>query len=481
MSKAIERLMQIGRKSLDGREQLNYADYGIGLEHVPELITLAQRMTTEDDTLNDKEGYASVHAWRALAQLGDPRAIPALVELYGHDDDDCDWILGELGFLLAQFGETAMPALERLLAQRDYSIYARASAAEALQYIAEKSPELRARCVDIIARGLADFEQEEVDYNSLLAGALVSLSAVEQAPLLQCMFEKNCIDWSHMGDWEEVQIELGLLDKRSSPKPDFHLWGRNDAERAESKERQAMMELYLESRDEDEREEQYYRLRIELDGVSPAIWRQLELSSKTTLPELHRFLQAVMGWANCHDHEFIDQHGHIFVDQYSMPNAEDERRFIREELFTLSSLARAPGDSFFYRYDLGDNWRHTVTLEAMRPFMAIDSDLPVCVDGARNCPPEDCGGVPGYTHLLQILADPAHEQYQEKREWLGEDFDAELFTIEDTNVLLEMAAEEGDEDDDIPAPSAVGKNKNKKAQRKKQKQARKAQRKKKKR
>ena len=36
---------------------------------------------------------------------------------------------------------------------------------------------------------------------------------------------------------------------------------------------------------------------------------------------------------------------------------------------------------------------------------------PYCVDGAGTCPPEDCGGTPGYSHLKVILADPAHEEH----------------------------------------------------------------------
>ncbi|MFF2405959.1 hypothetical protein [Streptomyces sp. NPDC058092] len=41
------------------------------------------------------------------------------------------------------------------------------------------------------------------------------------------------------------------------------------------------------------------------------------------------------------------------------------------------------------------------------------------MDGAGACPPEDCGGAPGYSDLKVILADPAHEEHHAMLVWLG--------------------------------------------------------------
>ena len=50
-----------------------------------------------------------------------------------------------------------------------------------------------------------------------------------------------------------------------------------------------------------------------------------------------------------------------------------------------------------------------------------------CIDGRRACPPEDCGATWGYRELLEILADPAHPEHDERREWIGRPFDPEAF------------------------------------------------------
>jgi hypothetical protein len=48
-----------------------------------------------------------------------------------------------------------------------------------------------------------------------------------------------------------------------------------------------------------------YRVHVSLRRIEPSIWRRIELSSQTTLKQLHRILQIAMGWENYHLHEYI--------------------------------------------------------------------------------------------------------------------------------------------------------------------------------
>jgi hypothetical protein len=52
---------------------------------------------------------------------------------------------------------------------------------------------------------------------------------------------------------------------------------------------------------------------------------------------------------------------------------------------------------------------------------------PVCIDGERACPPEDCGGVDGYYRMLEILKDTSDPEHEEMKTWAGEDYDPEHF------------------------------------------------------
>ena len=86
----------------------------------------------------------------------------------------------------------------------------------------------------------------------------------------------------------------------------------------------------------------------------------------------------------------------------------------------------APGDHIVYEYDFGDSWTHDITLEAIEPRVK-GQRYPQCIAGARACPPEDCGGVPGYASLLQALLDPEHPDYKTLSEWVPEGWGPELF------------------------------------------------------
>jgi len=78
---------------------------------------------------------------------------------------------------------------------------------------------------------------------------------------------------------------------------------------------------------------------------------------------------------------------------------------------------KTPGDSMLYVYDFGGNWRHNVTLEKILP--ASGMVRPVCIAGERHCPPEDVGGVPGYTEFLEVIFEPGHEEYEHYVRWAG--------------------------------------------------------------
>jgi hypothetical protein len=52
---------------------------------------------------------------------------------------------------------------------------------------------------------------------------------------------------------------------------------------------------------------------------------------------------------------------------------------------------------------------------------------PLCLEGARACPPEDCGSVWGYGDFLEAIANPKHEEHKSMLEWVGGRFDPEGF------------------------------------------------------
>jgi hypothetical protein len=127
-----------------------------------------------------------------------------------------------------------------------------------------------------------------------------------------------------------------------------------------------------------------------------------------------------MGWTDSHIHQFAFK-----GQKYSDPKFQLGAGITDERKTRLSEVIFAVGNRFLYEYDFGDGWRHELRLEQLS--VQNDSFRPICVAGERTCPPEDCGGPVGFAELLAILGNPAHPEYNDRLEWLGEDFDPVCF------------------------------------------------------
>lgn len=169
-------------------------------------------------------------------------------------------------------------------------------------------------------------------------------------------------------------------------------------------------------------------LKVTLRDTKPPVWRRLLMQGGMTLGDLHQAIQVAMGWEDSHLHAF-DIDGRKYGDRHTGDEVEDERRL------TLNGLVKSGVSRFAYTYDFGDSWEHTVEIETTQPAVEAKS-YPACIAGKRKCPPEDCGGSWGYEHLLEVLADPAHPEYAEQREWFGDEFDPDAFTVETADAAL---------------------------------------------
>ncbi len=184
-----------------------------------------------------------------------------------------------------------------------------------------------------------------------------------------------------------------------------------------------------------------HQLRISLKGSKPPIWRQVQVPSDLPLDQLHNVIQITMGWQDCHLHEFeLRQAGRpgvlpssrSFLPQQALDYAAQGED---EGTVTIGEVCPRPKDKLAYIYDFGDYWVHEITVQKILPAEA-DISYPRCLKGKHACPPEDCGGLNGYYELLEILADPGHEQYAELAEWVGDDFDPAAFDAAEVELGL---------------------------------------------
>ncbi len=184
--------------------------------------------------------------------------------------------------------------------------------------------------------------------------------------------------------------------------------------------------------------EKVYQLKLSMKGITPQIWRRIQMPENYTFFDLHRAIQAAMDWDNYHLHEFempdsktgfperIGATDGDFENFYDGPLVPEKKAKI-SDYFTLGNKAA------LYRYDFGDNWQVKIRLEKILP-REEGVKYPVCTAGKRAAVPEDSGGVWGYLYKLEILEDPSHPEYEDVVEWMGEDFDPEYFDPEGVSL-----------------------------------------------
>jgi len=175
--------------------------------HIRELIRLA---TDELDDVEDESlaVWAPVHAWRCLGFLKAEAAVEPLLTLL--HNEEADWILEEIPWVLAMIGESAIAPASLYLASRKHGDWSRTATISALEYTAILHPELKETCIKKIGSQLADFQNNSDSLNGFLVSSLVELEATHKANLIERAYASGNVDDSICGNWPSVQIDMGL-------------------------------------------------------------------------------------------------------------------------------------------------------------------------------------------------------------------------------------------------------------------------------
>ncbi len=173
-----------------------------------------------------------------------------------------------------------------------------------------------------------------------------------------------------------------------------------------------------------------FQIKISLIGAKPPIWRRLLVTSSTDLSKLHDIIQIAMGWTDTHLHQFIANES-----RYGVPDPDWDDGTVPESGVRIGSLLKKPKDHIVYEYDFGDGWEHRLEVEKVLPFTP-ESIIPACIAGKNCCPPEDVGGVWGYSDFLEAYKDNEHTEHENMKKWIGGFFDPTEFDLDEINQVL---------------------------------------------
>jgi len=157
-------------------------------------------------------------------------------------------------------------------------------------------------------------------------------------------------------------------------------------------------------------------LRIELVDIEPLIWRRVAVPTSMNLKALHRVIQAAIGWLDYHLWEFTADGG-----KYGMllPDDPDWNERIEDAAKAkLSALLTTGVQEISYVYDMGDNWQHRIIVEKLNT-AEPGALYPRFLGGEKRCPPENCGGLPGYYEFLDDIASKDSKKRGAALKWYG--------------------------------------------------------------
>ncbi len=176
-----------------------------------------------------------------------------------------------------------------------------------------------------------------------------------------------------------------------------------------------------------------YQFLIKLLEVEPVVWRRIQVPPGYNFWDLHVAIQDSMGWQDYHTHHFAIRAKHK-REEVHIGIPDFGRTYELKEVYPgweilMIAYFNGLGIEARYEYDYGDGWEHSVKLEG---YMHREKGVkyPICIDGERACPPEDCGGPSRYNEYLNILSNPDAIDKAEAPDWL-ENWDPDAFRKED--------------------------------------------------
>ncbi len=215
-----ERLLPLLRRGnyFKGVNLPTASELELGAEDGPELLRMAVDPEF-DRTWHSVAVWGPVWAWFLIVELkpleGGPLLLGLLARLDSEDGDDA--AVSILPRVFGLIGPEIAPALTMVLRDESRGLGSRWAAASGLREIALAQPDTRREMVAILTAQLEEQTVRDVEVNGAIIDVLLELRAVESAPVMERAFAARRVSEDVTGNWEHVQVELGLKPRPERP------------------------------------------------------------------------------------------------------------------------------------------------------------------------------------------------------------------------------------------------------------------------
>jgi len=206
-SNPVKEILQLGEPE-DIDNWPDYLEYGFNKTHIQELIEFLSSSNDLWSYRDDKEAWAGVHAWRVLGQLKAKDAIEPLFNFLNLNNEE--WSHYEIPIVLEMIGPSVFETSKMFLKDPSKNVWARIIAAEAMTSIAQSYPKFREDSIHVFGEELKKYKTNDITLNSFVIYGLVNLQSHDYLEEMKEAFEARCVDEMTIGNWSDVQDELGL-------------------------------------------------------------------------------------------------------------------------------------------------------------------------------------------------------------------------------------------------------------------------------
>ncbi|CAA6816345.1 MAG: Unknown protein [uncultured Sulfurovum sp.] len=196
----------------------NYRKLGFNEANIDDLIEIAldkdMRFSDSDD---EKEMYYPCHAIQILGQLGTLKPFDALLKRIDDFVED-DYYTGAVAYYLRKIGSDKKKELITYFLNPYNEEGNRLLILEVLETFMKEKSSFNQELEEAL---IAYLNREDETYDLLNASVIfdvIDISGAKHIDLIRDVFEKKPVDIFYDGDLEDIEIKLGLREKRSKPR-----------------------------------------------------------------------------------------------------------------------------------------------------------------------------------------------------------------------------------------------------------------------
>jgi len=217
-------LFSLGRNGIMYRDnQIDYIEkYGFCEEDIEKLFALATDMEIyhyDYSDMKEDEGlefYAVVHAWHVLSQLEVAKAKQLFVdwfESYDFDNPD-DWMISVFRVLIRPYRSEMFDYITSYVQDPSHSEWVRMEYIEVIKDMYE-AKEINLEQLNIFLDKVLSTSDNPI-VNTGAISVCMDHRLTEHHERIKRCFEQKAVDIDHIGDLEDVEIEMGLRTERET-------------------------------------------------------------------------------------------------------------------------------------------------------------------------------------------------------------------------------------------------------------------------